>query len=438
MPVAGVGIDDIVNRGIRYDEAREKPGPAALLTQRENQSPETEHRRRQEQRTAKVPEGSAVSRLGHTVPVIENALQADQQEPSGMSADPIERQSLAVSRVGKLSHALEFIEFQLVQIRLQIDSGHSVGAVSVPEAKLKSEIVPQKYEAAEDLIIPRQPRRQYQKKYGGRDGNAGQRWQGSTVSLAPYPQAAEWQEGQHRGIRQGPHAAEQAEEYPVAPLARLFQLQREKQDERQDQGGQRGVPNPVNRPVPNVWKEGPRPCRPQCDVLAESSAGYQINRNAGQCRQQAVDGQQRPGGGVSVNPKHLEDCGHQIGVQWRFPGGGAGAVPVGTAVAVSLGDGAGDAAHLPSKTEVIVWSAGAVLAEDSDGRHLKRKRQQHEPQHRLGAGGGPGSLHRREVYQLRVSAMAASPKGARGMAKSPSQTYADRSVTSGGTICWPS
>src|SRR3979411_385726 len=122
MPVAGVGINDIVNRGIRYDESREKPSPAPLLTQSENQSPDSEHRRRQEQRPAKGPEGSAVSRLGHTVPVIENALKADDQESSGMSADPIEGQSLAVSRVGKLSHAPEFLEFQLVQIRLQIDS----------------------------------------------------------------------------------------------------------------------------------------------------------------------------------------------------------------------------------------------------------------------------------------------------------------------------
>ena len=43
------------------------------------------------------------------------------------------------------------------------------------------------------------------------------------MSLAPHPQGAEWQEGQHRGIRQGSYAPEQAEDYPVAPLARLFQ-----------------------------------------------------------------------------------------------------------------------------------------------------------------------------------------------------------------------
>src|ERR1700682_4320339 len=246
MPVAGVGIDDIVNRGIGCDESREKPGPGPLLTQSENQSPDSEHGRRQEQRTAKVPESGAVSRLGHTVPVIESALHADYQESSGMSADPIERQALAVSRVGKLSHALEFLEFQLVQVRLQIDSRHAVGAVSVAKSKLKSEIVPQEYEAAEDLIIPHHPWRQYQKKYGGRKRNAGQRRQAASVSLAPYPQGAEWQEGQHRGIRQGSHAPEQGEDYPVAPLARLFQRQREKQDERQDQGRKRSVPNPVN------------------------------------------------------------------------------------------------------------------------------------------------------------------------------------------------
>src|SRR3984893_13674444 len=175
MPVTGVGIDDVVNRGIRYHESREKPSPAPLLTQSENQSPDSEHGRRQEQRTAKVPEGGAVSGLGHTVPVIENALQADYQESSRMGADPIERQSLAVSRVGKLSHALEFFEFQPVQIRLQIDSRHSVSAVSGAEAKLKSEVVPQKYQQAGILMIPHQPRRQYQKKYGGRDGHAGQR-----------------------------------------------------------------------------------------------------------------------------------------------------------------------------------------------------------------------------------------------------------------------
>src|ERR1700730_10653846 len=112
MPVAGGRIDDIVNRGIGEDESREKPSPAPLLTQSKNQSPDSEHRRRQEQRTTKVPEGSAVSRLGHSVPVIENALQADDQESSGMSADPIKGQSLAVSPVGKLPHAPEFFEFQ--------------------------------------------------------------------------------------------------------------------------------------------------------------------------------------------------------------------------------------------------------------------------------------------------------------------------------------
>ena len=70
---------------------------------------------------------------------------------------------------------------------------------------------------------------------------------------------------------------------------------------------ERCVPDPVNRPVPDVGTQRPRCRGPYGDALAEGSVRDPEDGDAGERGEQAVDAEQDPRGSVSVDAENLED-----------------------------------------------------------------------------------------------------------------------------------
>src|SRR5208282_4201202 len=96
-----------------------------------------EHRRGEEERTAKIPRGNAVGWPGDAVPVIEETLHAYQGELPGVGVDPLECQAPAVGLVCDFSETLKFFQLQLVEIGLQGGDEHAVGHLVVAKAELQ-------------------------------------------------------------------------------------------------------------------------------------------------------------------------------------------------------------------------------------------------------------------------------------------------------------
>src|ERR1700690_1647211 len=107
MAVAGMGEYEVINRGISCDQSGEKPRPRPLLAQCAAETPDRQYGRSEEERPAEIPGGNAVGWPGHAVPVIEEALHADQGELPGVGADPLEGQAPAVGLIGDFPHALK-------------------------------------------------------------------------------------------------------------------------------------------------------------------------------------------------------------------------------------------------------------------------------------------------------------------------------------------
>src|ERR1700722_3086896 len=124
----------------------------------------------------------------------------------------------------------------------------------------------------------------------------------------------------------------------------------------------------MNRPIPYIRQQCPDTRRPDRDSVAEYFQPDQVNRNTSERRQQAIDCQQHPRRSVRINAKNLEHASHQIRIERWLPSGRPGVASIGIAETLSLSDRAGDAPHLPAKTEVIVLGARAVLAEGSNRR----------------------------------------------------------------------
>ena len=79
----------------------------------------------------------------------------------------------------------------------------------------------------------------------------------------------------------------------------------------------------MDGPVPDPGIERPGTGRPERDARAEGSVGDQVNRNGVKRREDAIDRQQNPRRGVGIDTEDLENSGNQVGIERRFPGGGA-------------------------------------------------------------------------------------------------------------------
>src|SRR5271163_788066 len=113
--------------------------------------------------------------------------------------------------------------------------------------------------------------------------------------------------------------------------------------------------------------ECPDPGGPESDLSGargacglEAAGGDLVDDRRGGGGEDAVDGEDDPGGLCSVDAEELEDRSDEERIEGWRPGGGAGVADEGVRVAVTSGEGAGDAAHLPAELLMVLTEADAV------------------------------------------------------------------------------
>src|ERR1700690_4503319 len=126
MPKARMRKNNVINGRIGQQQPSKKPRPWPFLSYRAPKPPDRQHRRRQIRRHAEIKGSNAVRMFRHPIPVVEESLEADDGEARWMVANPLDRSTLAVSRVGELAHALKAREFLIIQIGLKRGHQNSV------------------------------------------------------------------------------------------------------------------------------------------------------------------------------------------------------------------------------------------------------------------------------------------------------------------------
>ena len=101
---------------------------------------------------------------------------------------------------------------------MQVGHQHAIGVRAVAEAQLQTEVVTQEDEAVEDFVIADHPGGEHREEYQRGQHYATEGRQALAESLAPDPQAAEREEGQHGGICQGANGVQSAEEDPYGRM----------------------------------------------------------------------------------------------------------------------------------------------------------------------------------------------------------------------------
>ena len=132
--------------------------------------------------------------------------------------------------------------------------------------------------------------------------------------------------------------------------------------------------------------EGPEPSAP-AGVAQAGEAGAELpDGEGGGGAEDAVDGEQDPGGGCRVDAEKLEDGGHEERVKGREPGCGAGVgedgVAEGVCVAEAGDEGAGDAAGFEAEGEVVFERLDAPGVGE---RHVGEAEDEGDQKRRAGA-----------------------------------------------------
>ena len=97
-----------------------------------------------------------------------------------------------------------------------------------------------------------------------------------------------------------------------------------------------------------------------------AAGGDFVDAERGGGGEDAVEGEEDPGGERRVDAGDLEDGGDEQRVERRDPGGGTGVSAEGVGVAVAGDEGAGDAGHLVAEGEVVFEGAEAVGVGEGD------------------------------------------------------------------------
>jgi hypothetical protein len=100
--------------------------------------------------------------------------------------------------------------------------------------------------------------------------------------------------------------------------------------------------------------------------LPERVIGAEVDGDAGEGTEQAVDGEDDEGGRERSRRRRGGRPREQRGIERRLHGRGAGPGPVGRAEAVAGGEGAGDPAHLPAEGLVELVGVGQVAIGKAD------------------------------------------------------------------------
>ena len=136
--------------------------------------------------------------------------------------------------------------------------------------------------------------------------------------------------------------------------------QSQNQNAGQQPRAQRHIPDPAHGILHGGWVQCPDPRCPLRNLAIEAAGCNLIGGERGEGREEAVDGENDPGGRERVHAKHLEYARQQKRIQWGNPGGGSGLTLEGVGISVTGDQGFGDAAHLIAEREMILASAQVI------------------------------------------------------------------------------
>jgi len=140
----------------------------------------------------------------------------------------------------------------------------------------------------------------------------------------------------------------------------------EQEDAREEEGGERHLPNPMDGVLHEGWVESPEPCGPDGDAAVVAARGDFVDEWRGGGGEDAVDREDDPRGFCGIDAEELEDGGEQQWINGWDPCGGTGVSDEGISIAVSGGERAGHTTHLPAKLEMVLQKTDAVGVREGD------------------------------------------------------------------------
>src|SRR5580698_1171931 len=147
--------------------------------------------------------------------------------------------------------------------------------------------------------------------------------------------------------------------------------------------GEAGLPDHARGPVKEIGEYSPGPSRGTSHANSVKSLRDVVESQAGQRRKDAVEGQNDPGRGPGVNPKHLEYSGENVWIDRGCPGAWSSGKVGGGTEALPTGNGPGQATHLPAKLKVIAPRSNAVSVPDTDHGEPEYQRDQDNEEDRM-------------------------------------------------------
>jgi len=310
-------------------------------------------------------------RVGDGAPEEIEALEGKLKETDGVSGDPCLGELALLAGVGRFA-----------ELGVGADFGFSVDGFAPGEAhrfrvvagvEFRPEVAAEGDEGVEDAVVADHPwGNDGDEDEAGHDG-AEEDGAGGRAGKDPY--AADGQEEQEGGVGETDEGPEESEEEPVfgglvrgcaGCAAYAAHFDGEGEDGGKEHAGEGDFPDPADGVLHGGGIEGPYPRGPEGNAAVVAAVGDEIDEDGGGGGEDGVEREDDPAGERGVDSAELEDSGEQQRIEGRDPGGGAGVSVEGIGVAVSGGEGAGDAAHFVAEGEVVLEGVEAVGVGDGD------------------------------------------------------------------------
>jgi len=134
----------------------------------------------------------------------------------------------------------------------------------------------------------------------------------------------------------------------------------------EQQPGQGILPYAAGGEVNGKGIKGPDPGRNPRAAHSEGIFGAEVNRDAGEGAQQAVDGEDDESRGQRIDAEELENNGEQCRIERRLDGGGPADGIIRRAESMTAGQRARNPAHLPAELLVVFIRVGQVAISEAD------------------------------------------------------------------------
>ena len=146
----------------------------------------------------------------------------------------------------------------------------------------------------------------------------------------------------------------------------------------EEQAGQRILPDASGGKVDGKGIKGPYPGRNPSATRAEGIFRAEVDRDAGEGAEQAVEGEDDKSRGKRVDAEEPEDDGEESGIERRLKRGGSAPGKVRRTVPVAAGQRARNPAHLPAELLIEFIRVGQTAISEADHHHADGERGQND------------------------------------------------------------